>query len=485
MAQSMKAGCCCREGGGSTGRGTHPVSGSRGGGDVSSGKGRQTMKTFYDTLRIDENICPPDCVACHGKCCEVKQGKGLSGTGIQEYHIPEVGIHMANTCNQCSEPACLDVCPVGAISKNEADGIVRINDSKCLGCGVCNLACPYGGIDFRAGSKKAAKCDLCNGDPECAKVCPIQAISFMKAHSIVEHFHEDPLLCGSSLCIGCPAETTLRFVLRVMGKDTFLFGAPGCGTNVFNGMGVKTMIRIPAHMSNMTTVPSTMTGVKRYHKKMGRDVKCVAFVGDGCATDVGFQPLSGAAERKENIIFICYDNEGFMNTGVQRSSTSPYLGWTTTTPATGRRKGKTMTSKNVPLIMAAHDIGYVATAVIAYPEDLLRKLLKAMAVKDDMSYIHILSPCILGWGYAIPESLDVCRAAVETNYYPLWEYENGEYRLTHEIDKPKPISEYTRLLKKFAHLEAEDIESLQGVVDKRFRRIKALTKIEKEEGREP
>jgi phenylglyoxylate dehydrogenase beta subunit len=437
------------------------------------------MKTFYDTLRIEENMCPPDCVACRTKCGEVKQGKNLAGTGIQEYHIPEVGVHMANTCNQCSEPACLDVCPVGAITKSATDGIVRIDDTRCLGCGVCNLACPYGGIDFHAGSKKASKCDLCDGDPQCVDACPAKAISFIKARAITDHFHEDQLLNGSSLCVGCPAETTLRFVLRVMGKDTYLFGAPGCATNVINGMGIRTMVKIPSHMSNMTTVPSTMTGVKRYWKKMGKDVRCVAFVGDGCATDVGFQPLSGAAERNENIIFICYDNEGYMNTGIQRSSTTPFGGWTTTTPAMGRRKGKKMSSKNVPLIMAAHDISYVATAVIGYPEDFLRKLQKAMAVKDGMSYIHILSPCILGWGYAIPASLDVVRAAVETNYFPLWEYERGEYRITNPVDKPKPITDYTKLLKKFAHLEADDLGELQAIVDKRFHYIKALTKMER------
>ncbi len=223
-----------------------------------------------------------------------------------------------------------------------------------------------------------------------------------------------------------------------------------------------------------------MTGVKRYHRKMGKDVRCVAFVGDGCATDVGFQPLSGAAERNENIIFMCYDNEGYMNTGIQRSSTTPFGGWTTTTPAMGRRKGKKMSSKNVPLIMAAHDIAYVATAVIGYPEDFLNKLLKAMAVKDSMSYIHILSPCILGWGYAIPASLDVVRAAVETNYFPLWEFERGAYRITHRVDRREPITEYTRLLKKFAHLEKADLEEFQGIVDRRFHHIEALTRMVQE-----
>ena len=416
------------------------------------------------------------------RCAEVKQGKGSEGTGIQEIHIPEIDVHRANICNQCSEPACLDVCPTGAITKSEADGIVRIKETKCLGCGLCDLSCPYGGIDFRAGSRKASKCDLCDGDPPCIEACPVHALSLLKARSLTRHFHEDPFLSGSPLCGGCPAETTLRFILRIMGKDTFLFGAPGCATNIFNGMGTRSMCRVPSHMSNMTRVPSTMTGVKRYYRKQGKDVRCVAFVGDGCATDVGFQPLSGAAERNENIIFITYDNEGYMNTGIQRSSTTPYMGWTTTTPVVGRRKGKQMPSKNVPLIMAAHDIPYVATATIGFPEDLAEKLLKAKAVKDGMSYIHLLSPCILGWGYGISMSLDICRAAVETNYFPLWEFERGTYRLTHPVEKPKPISDYLGLLKKFSHLDDSDKKEFQRVVDERFARLKSLAGSLKEEG---
>lgn len=433
------------------------------------------MTTFYDTLKIEENACPSGCMACVNRCAEVKKSRGLEGTGVQAIHISEAAAHTVNICNQCSEPVCLDVCPTGAITKSAADGIVRIQEKKCLGCGLCDLSCPYGGIDYQAGSKKASKCDLCDGDPQCTEACPVRALSYLKARSLTQYFHEDAFLSGSPLCGGCPAETALRFILRIMGEDTFLFGAPGCACNMFNGMGTKSMCRVPSHMSNMTTVPSTMAGVKRYYRKLGKDVRCLAFVGDGCATDVGFQPLSGAAERNENIIFITYDNEGYMNTGIQRSSTTPYMGWTTTTPVGGRRKGKRMVSKNVPLIMAAHEIPYVATGTIGFPEDLAMKLLKAKAVKDGMSYIHLLSPCILGWGYGISMSLDVCRAAVESNYFPLWEYERGTYRLTYSVEKPKPITEYLSLLKKFSHLDESDKDEFQRLVDRRFARIKALT----------
>ena len=124
--------------------------------------------------------------------------------------------------------------------------------------------------DSRAGSEKSSKCDLCDGRPQCAGACPVGLFLSSRPGSITGHFHEDPLLNGSSLCVGCPAETTLRFVLRVMGKDTYLFGRPGCATNVINGMGTRTMVDIPSHMSNMTSVPSTMTGVKRYTGKWAK-----------------------------------------------------------------------------------------------------------------------------------------------------------------------------------------------------------------------
>jgi pyruvate/2-oxoacid:ferredoxin oxidoreductase beta subunit len=242
-------------------------------------------------------------------------------------------------------------------------------------------------------------------------------------------------------------------------------------------MGTKSMCLVSSHLSNMTNCPSTAAGVKRYYRKMGKDVRCVAFVGDGCAADVGFQPLSGAAERNENIIFITYDNEGYMNTGIQRSSTTPYMGWTFTSPVGIERKGKQMPPKNLPLIMAAHQIPYVATAIIGYPEDFLNKLTKAMAVKDGMSYLHLLSPCIPGWGFNISASIELCRAAIETNYFPLWEYERGRYRLTHSVDKPKPITEFTKWMRRFSHLTDKEIEEVQELVDRRFAHIKALTRL--------
>jgi len=227
----------------------------------------------------------------------------------------------------------------------------------------------------------------------------------------------------------------------------------------------------------MTNVPSVMTGVKRYFQKKGKDVTCVAFVGDGATADIGFQPLSGAAERGENLIYVCYDNEGYMNTGIQRSSTTPYGGWTTTTPATGKGRGKQRTAKNIPLIMAAHGIPYVATASPGDLEDFARKLVKAKAVKDGLSYIHLFSPCPTGWRASPDRVIDICRMAVETNYFPLWEMEKGEYRLTRRVKKPKPIQEFTKLMGRFSHLQERDYEELQKIVDSRLKVIEGLVRI--------
>ncbi len=138
-----------------------------------------------------------------------------------------------------------------------------------------------------------------------------------------------------------------------------------------------------------------------------------------------------------------------------------------------------MPPKNMPLIMAAHEIPYVATATVGFPEDYAKKLTKAMAIKDGMSYIHLFSPCTTGWRASTDAGIDICRLAVETNFFPLWEYERGSYQFTHVIEKPKPIVEYFKLMKKFSHLDEAEVEEFQQLVNKRFANIKLLTQMKK------
>jgi len=286
---------------------------------------------------------------------------------------------------------------------------------------------------------------------------------------------EDQFAGGVAWCAGCPLELTARFVPKVMGKEIVIVGCPSCSAPVLYGQNVGTWHRLAYLGCLMTGVPSSATGLARYYRKVGKDVTIVCFTGDGCAADVGFQPLSGAAERNENIIYICYDNEGYMNTGVQRSSTTPLGAATTTTPVGVASRGKPTVSKNLPLIMAMHQIPYVATATLSHLEDFAKKLLKAKEKKDEgFVYIHVFCPCPVGWRIESDSAIEVCRMAVRTNYFPLWEAENGKFRLTHEVANPKPIQELTKLMRKFAHLKEADIDNLQQLVNERYALVKAL-----------
>jgi pyruvate/2-oxoacid:ferredoxin oxidoreductase beta subunit len=288
---------------------------------------------------------------------------------------------------------------------------------------------------------------------------------------------EDILPKGTRACPGCPAELSLRIALRVFGRDTIIFGGPGCMTTVMIGYGDKATSKGSYVNCLFTNIPSTMTGVSRYYRHIGKEVKLVAFCGDGALADVSFQVVSGAAERGERLTIICYDNEGYMNTGNQRSSTTSYKAWTNTTPVGEMLRGKEQKSKNMPLIMAFHGIPYTATATVAYLEDYVKKLTKAMNIKDGMSYIHLLTPCPPGWRAAMDSGIDISRLAVETNYFPLWECENGEFRLTQRVKKPEPIEEYTRLIGKFSHLTRDELGEFQKSVDTRYKQIKDLCSI--------
>ena len=432
------------------------------------------MNGFYNVLKVEYGKCPPDCSDCQVACVKERTGKeGCSG--ITAIHAPEVDFHTTLKCNQCSEPACLVICPTGAISKSEVDGVVRINEDKCIGCGLCTLACPYGGMSYNLDKQKAFKCDLCDGSPKCLNACPYGLISLLKSRDVISYLHdEDVFSPGVPTCAGCAIELGMRLTFRILGKDTFIFSTEGCSIYLTRGVSTEAICALPTYICCMTNVPSTATGVKRYYRHIGKDVKTVVFVGDGSASDVGFQPLSGAAERGENIIVICCDNEGFQATGNQRSGTTSWFSKTATTPVGGKWRGKPQAPKYMPLIMAAHLIPYVATAVIGYPEDYARKLTKAMAVKDGLSYIHLLSPCPTGWRARTEDSIEICRLAVETNYFPLWEAENGKFRFTYQVDNPKPIQEFTRLMGRFSHLKEGDLTELQQLVNNRFNLIKSL-----------
>jgi pyruvate/2-oxoacid:ferredoxin oxidoreductase beta subunit len=298
-----------------------------------------------------------------------------------------------------------------------------------------------------------------------------------KKPKIFDYFQEaeDQYAGGVAWCAGCTLELTARFVPKVLGKDIVLVGCPSCSAPVLYGQNLGTWHRMSYFSSLMTGVASSATGISRYYRKIGRDATIVCFTGDGCSADVGFQPLSGAAERNERIIYITYDNEGYMNTGYQRSSTTPLGASTSTTPAGTVSHGKPTPAKNLPLLMAMHGAAFVATATLSHLDDFAKKLTKAKEKsKEGFVYIHVFAPCVMGWRIETDMSIQVCRMAVRTNYFPLWEAENCRFRLTHEVANPRPVQDFLRSVRKFSHLKEADIAEFQQMVDQRYAVIKRL-----------
>jgi pyruvate/2-oxoacid:ferredoxin oxidoreductase beta subunit len=202
------------------------------------------------------------------------------------------------------------------------------------------------------------------------------------------------------------------------------------------------------------------------------DTSVVAWSGDGGTYDIGFQALSGASERNENIIYVCYDNEAYMNTGILRSSASPLLAWTTTTPVSSP---KNVPKKNIDFILAEHGIPYVATASIAYPDDMIRKFITAKNIKGTR-FIHILTPCPIGWKTNPSQTVKIARIAVQTGIFPLFEIKYGEIIINYKI-KDKPVEEYLKLQGRFSHLKKKEIITIQKDIDKNWKRLIKLSKI--------
>jgi pyruvate ferredoxin oxidoreductase beta subunit len=241
---------------------------------------------------------------------------------------------------------------------------------------------------------------------------------------------------------------------------------PACCTTVIQGPYPFTSFAVPLQNMLFEATGATCSGIVAAMKIRGLDdITVVGWAGDGGTVDIGIQALSGAAERETNFIYICYDNEAYGNTGLQRSGATPYGAWTTTTP-TGKKERK----KDMPLIMAAHKIPYVATACPSYPVDFVNKLRKAREIKGT-KYIHVLTPCPTGWRYDTSKTVEIGRLAVQTGIWVLYEIEYGRFRLNSPsdrlVDKPKrkPVKEYLAVQDRFRHLTEADIEKIQMWVD--------------------
>ena len=275
---------------------------------------------------------------------------------------------------------------------------------------------------------------------------------------------EELLAPGHRGCAGCGASIGVRLALKALGKNTVAISATGC-LEVMTTPYPETAWEIPWIHVAFENAGAVASGVESALRIQGKDdVNVVAFGGDGGTVDIGLQSLSGAMERGHNFTYICYDNEAYMNTGIQRSGATPYGASTTTSPVGKDSFGENKTKKNMPMIMDAHGIPYVATASISYPEDFMKKVKKAAEV-DGPAYIHLNQPCTTGWGYPSSKTIEMGRLAVETGSWILYEIENGEFNVTYRPSERKPVSEYLKPQKRFRHLTEDHIEEIQKLVD--------------------
>jgi pyruvate ferredoxin oxidoreductase beta subunit len=280
------------------------------------------------------------------------------------------------------------------------------------------------------------------------------------------------LTSGHRACQGCGEALGARYAIdaamRATGGQLIAVNATGC-LEVFTTPYPETSWQMPWMHSLFGNAAAVATGVAAAMRMLKRDaVRVVAQGGDGGTTDIGFGCLSGMFERNDDVLYICYDNEGYMNTGVQRSSATPPAARTATTPALGAEPGNVFgTGKFMPKIAVAHEIPYVATASVADLHDLEAKVIKAMGVRG-ARYIQINVPCPLGWGAASHDTIKLARLAIETGLFPIFEAEYGRITHVRKIRRPTPVIEYLKLQRRFAHLLKG------GVEDPRIARIQAI-----------
>lgn len=267
---------------------------------------------------------------------------------------------------------------------------------------------------------------------------------------------------GVSACAGCGLELIIRNVLDELGNDITLVIPPGCSA-LFCGYGSGTALTIPVFQGNLENSAAYATGISRGYRVQGNDhTKVVAFAGDGATLDIGLQALSGMMERMEDVLYICYDNEAYMNTGIQGSSSTPFGAWTTTTPG-----GKGVNKKDLLGIAIAHQIPYCASASIANMSDLRKKVRKAREVKGP-SLIHIHCPCPTGWGYETAKTVEVCKKAVQSGAWLLYEFDNGTFTVNYKPKELKPVKEYIRLQKRFNDIDDDSLEELERYIQEQF-----------------
>jgi pyruvate ferredoxin oxidoreductase beta subunit len=291
--------------------------------------------------------------------------------------------------------------------------------------------------------------------------------------NIIDLPEEEYIYPGTRACAGCGMALIYRIALKALGSKTIVTVPASCLT-VLHGMQGFCTTKVSVYHTPFATTGAAASGIlaSLEDKGLADEINVLAFAGDGGTTDIGIQALSGAAERGTNFIYACYDNEAYMNTGVQRSGSTPYGVQTTTTP-----EGKLVHKKNMPKILEAHGIPYVATGNASYPLDLYEKFKRAKDIRGP-KYIHILSPCPPGWGYEPKDTILIGRLANETGFWPLYEVINGKLELSKpskkylDSSKRKAIKEYLEAQKRFKSINDEILKAYEEYIDAMWKEIK-------------
>ena len=277
---------------------------------------------------------------------------------------------------------------------------------------------------------------------------------------------------GHKACAGCGGSVAVRLALKVLGERSYSVLPAGCMAAVgfiypqmaFNSNAVISMFPGAASMASGITAGNKALGIE--------DTHTVVFAGDGGTADIGLQALSGAIDRNDKLIYICYDNEAYMNTGIQKSGLTPLGTKTTTTPAGKNIPGSETHKKNLFEIVAAHDIDYAATASIGYPNDFINKVNKAKQV-EGTSYIHVYASCPTGWGTPTETSIEIAKEAVDCGLWYLAEYENHQFKLNRNPKAFKSVEEYLMKQGRFKHLQKEEIDEIIRYRDWKWERMRS------------
>jgi len=284
-----------------------------------------------------------------------------------------------------------------------------------------------------------------------------------------DKFNDHLLASGHTACPGCGQSLAARLVFRASGRNVMVVNSTGC-LEVFSSKYPESAWEVPWIHSLFENTAAVASGIEAALRITGRldDIRVIAQGGDGSTADIGLGAISGMLERGHDVLYICYDNEAYMNTGIQRSGLTPYYARTTTSPPGRVSMGNWRPKKDVPQIVLAHGVPYVATASVGYPMDLDRKVRKALSIRGS-KYVQIHVPCPLGWGSDPSQSIEIARLAVNTGLYPLYEVEEGVLR-SQKIPKRVPVEEYLKIQTRFRHLFDKDgakdeVKEIQRMAD--------------------